>query len=104
MPLANSVAASTGRVQGDKAGAAGRRAGDASEQYGERVVVERRITCCRDWKGAKFLEAAVAGQADVIVSGDDGRLVLSPFEGIPIVGPSTRGPGRDSSSPKGLAA
>ena len=58
------------------------------EQYGERVVVERRITACRDWKDDKVLEAAVAGRADVIVSGDDDLLVLSPFEGIPIVIPS----------------
>ena len=34
------------------------------------------------------LEAAVAGRADVIVSGDEDLLVLNPFEGIPIVGPA----------------
>jgi uncharacterized protein len=35
-----------------------------------------------------FPEVAVAGEADVIVSGDDDLRDLSPFEGIPIVGPA----------------
>ena len=35
-----------------------------------------------------FLQVAVAGRADVIVSGDKDLLVLSPFAGIPIVGPA----------------
>jgi predicted nucleic acid-binding protein len=34
------------------------------------------------------LEAAVAGEADYIVTGDKDLLVLHPFEGIPIVGPA----------------
>jgi len=55
---------------------------------GESVVPRRRITSCRDPLDNKFLEAAVAGQADVIVSGDLDLLVLSPFEGIPIVEPA----------------
>ena len=36
----------------------------------------------------KFLELAVNGQADVIVSGDADLLVLDPFHGIPIVTPA----------------
>ncbi len=35
-----------------------------------------------------MLEAATAGRADVIVSGDEDLLVLNPFEGIPIVVPA----------------
>jgi predicted nucleic acid-binding protein len=31
---------------------------------------------------------AVAGEADVIVSGDDDLLVLHPFAGIPILSPA----------------
>lgn len=38
-------------------------------------------------KDDKFLEVAVAGQADFIVSGDEDLLVLNPFAGIPIVTP-----------------
>lgn len=51
------------------------------------VVPEQTITACRADKDNRVLEAAVAGRADVIVSGDDDLLVLNPFEGIPIVGP-----------------
>ena len=55
---------------------------------GEFVVSQRRITACRDTKDNQVLEAATAGTADVIVSGDDDLLVLNPFEGIPIIVPS----------------
>lgn len=55
---------------------------------GQLVVPERRITVCRDPKDNMVLEAAVAGRADLIVSGDQDLLVLHPFEGIPVVGPS----------------
>jgi putative PIN family toxin of toxin-antitoxin system len=56
---------------------------------GEPVVPGRRVMSCRDPLDDKFLEVAVAGKADVIVSGDQDLLVLSPFEGIAIVGPAT---------------
>ncbi len=55
---------------------------------GELVMPQRRITVCRDPKDNQVLEAAIAGRADVIVSGDDDLLVLNPFEGIPIVRPA----------------
>ncbi len=54
---------------------------------GEPVAPVMRITACRDPRDDKFLEVAVAGKADVIVSGDQDLLVLHPFEGIPIVEP-----------------
>lgn len=50
------------------------------------VVPSRMIRACRDPRDDMFLEAAVAGQADVIISGDQDLLVLDPFEGIRIVG------------------
>ena len=52
---------------------------------GEAITPTRTITACRDPKDNKFLEVAVAGQADVICSGDEDLLVLHPFEGIPII-------------------
>ena len=59
---------------------------------GEAVVPpedeKERITVCRDPKDNKFLEVAVAGKADVIVSGDQDLLVLHPFAGIPILQPA----------------
>ena len=66
---------------------------------GEEITPKRRIAICRDPKDDEFLSVAVAGQADVLVTGDDDLLTLHPFEGIPIVtpavflqwlGPSTR--------------
>ena len=55
---------------------------------GEGVTPTERIRACRDPKDDKFLEMAVAGKADVIVSGDQDLLTLHPYAGIPIVGPS----------------
>ena len=55
---------------------------------GELVVPTRRVAACRDPKDDKFLEAALAGEADCIVSGDADLLEMSPFEGIPILRPA----------------
>ena len=52
---------------------------------GELVIPERKITACRDPKDDKFLEAAAAGRADCIVTGDRDLLELDPFEGIPVI-------------------
>ncbi len=52
---------------------------------GEAVTPMERITACRDPKDDKFLEVAVTGEADVIVSGDEDLLVLHPFGSIPIL-------------------
>ncbi len=46
------------------------------------------IEACRHPKDDKFLELAVDGNADLILSGDQDLLVLSPFRGIPIVTPT----------------
>ena len=54
---------------------------------GEAVAPQERVTACRDPKH-KFLEVAVTGKADVIVSGDQDLLVLHPFAGIPILSPA----------------
>ncbi len=55
----------------------------------ELVAVGERIVSCRDPKDDKFLELAVNGRADVIVSGDGDLLALNPFRGIPIAAPAT---------------
>lgn len=54
----------------------------------ELIRPERRITACRDPRDDKFLELALSGRAQVIVSGDEDLLTMSPFEGIPIVSPA----------------
>jgi len=51
------------------------------------VAVHSRIQACRDAKDNKFLELAVDGRADLILTGDQDLLVLSPFRGIPILTP-----------------
>ena len=43
---------------------------------------------CRDPDDDKFLELAVSGNADYLVSGDDDLLALHPFREIPILRPA----------------
>ena len=43
---------------------------------------------CRDHNDDKFLETALQGEADSLVTGDADLLVLSPFQGIPILTPA----------------
>jgi len=49
------------------------------------VTVSRKIALCRDPSDDKFLECAVAGKADFVVSADNDLLSLKVIEGIPIV-------------------
>ena len=53
----------------------------------ELVAISERIIACRDPTDDKFLELAINGHADVIISGDRDLLTLHPFRGIPIVTP-----------------
>lgn len=53
----------------------------------EFLEVNEKITDCRDAKDNKFLEIAVSGEADCIISGDGDLLVLHPFRGILILQP-----------------
>jgi putative PIN family toxin of toxin-antitoxin system len=55
---------------------------------GELIYPDRRIAVCRDPRDDKFLELAAGSNAQVIVSGDEDLLTLSPFERIPIVSPA----------------
>ena len=47
--------------------------------------IQEKIQACRDVKDDKFLELAVNGNADVIVTGDADLLVLNPFREIEII-------------------
>ena len=47
-----------------------------------------KISECRDPKDNKFLELAVAGNADCIVTGDKDLLVLNPYRGTKIISPA----------------
>jgi predicted nucleic acid-binding protein len=55
----------------------------------ELVTITDRTTACRDPKDDKFLELAVNGRANLIISGDADLLALNPFREIPIVTPAT---------------
>ena len=53
----------------------------------EVVPIVYPIRACRDPKDDKFLEVAVHGRADAIISGDGDLLALNPFRGIAILTP-----------------
>lgn len=54
----------------------------------ELIEITERIAACRDPRDDKFLELAVNGHADLIVTGDADLLALDPFRDIPIVTPA----------------
>jgi uncharacterized protein len=54
----------------------------------EVVEVVQQIRACRDPRDDKFLEAAVNGRADVLVTGDKDLLDLNPFRSIAILTPA----------------
>jgi len=51
----------------------------------ENVEIVEKITICRDRKDDKFLELAVNGNANYIITGDQDLLVLHPFQNIAII-------------------
>lgn len=51
------------------------------------VNTTESIKACRDPKDDKFLDLAVSGKADLIVTGDTDLLQLHPFRGIAILRP-----------------
>ncbi len=54
----------------------------------EMVEIMHEVHDCIDIKDNKFLELALSGKADAIVSGDDHLLRLHPWRGIPILKPA----------------
>jgi putative PIN family toxin of toxin-antitoxin system len=54
----------------------------------EPIKIPFPIRVCRDPKDDKFLEVAVHGRADAILTGDADLLVLHPFQGIAILTPA----------------
>jgi putative PIN family toxin of toxin-antitoxin system len=58
---------------------------DLMRLRGELVIPIKSVSACRDPKDDKFLEAALIGEADLIVSGDADLLDMVSFEQIPII-------------------
>ena len=54
----------------------------------EHVEISESINACRDVKGNKFLEVAVNGKANVIITGDRDLLILHPFRKVDILPPA----------------
>ena len=53
------------------------------------VEIDETISECRDHRDNKFLELAVCGKADFIISGDEDLLVLNRFRNIQIITPDS---------------
>jgi len=51
------------------------------------IEIVTKIRECRDHKDNKFLELALDGNAEIIISGDKDLLELDPFSGIRILDP-----------------
>ncbi|WRH68052.1 MAG: putative toxin-antitoxin system toxin component, PIN family [Planktothrix sp. GU0601_MAG3] len=51
----------------------------------EEVTIIENIKICRDEKDDKFLEVAVNGNANYLITGDKDLLVLNPFRDINII-------------------
>lgn len=51
------------------------------------IEVSHHVTLCRDPDDNKYLELALSGKSDCLVTGDPDLLVLNPFENIPIITP-----------------
>ncbi len=54
---------------------------------GELVTPERKVKVCRDPKDDMFIEAALAGSAERVVTGDDDLLSLNKFETVRFITP-----------------
>lgn len=53
----------------------------------EWVIPFHHVQVCRDPKDDMYLELALSGKADCIITNDSDLLVLNPFENIPIITP-----------------
>lgn len=53
----------------------------------EIIKVNQKLNVCRDPKDNKFLELAISGNADCVVTKDKDLLVLDPFRKISILSP-----------------
>ncbi len=51
------------------------------------IPITESINVCRDPKDDMFLELAVSGNANLIISGDKDLIELNPFRGIQIISP-----------------
>jgi len=55
---------------------------------GEAVIPKQRVADCRDPKDDKFLDVALAGEVDYLISGDLDLVSMNPYRSIPIITPA----------------
>ncbi len=65
-----------------------RRLLEVTSALAQLVHITRRIQACRDPRDDKFLDVAVNGEAEAIITGDRALLDLHPFHGVRILMPS----------------
>ena len=58
------------------------------ERVAEMVPAIQLVRECRDPNDDKFLEVALNGRADVIITGDEDLLRMNPWRGIKILAPA----------------
>jgi putative PIN family toxin of toxin-antitoxin system len=58
------------------------------ESVAEFVPIIQLVRACRDPKDDKFLEVALNGRADVIITGDADLLGMHPWRGIAVLSPA----------------
>jgi putative PIN family toxin of toxin-antitoxin system len=82
---------------------------EATATVSRRVTVTRTVRACRDPRDDKFLEVALSGPAEALVSGEADLLALHPYLGLPILSPRDflsavhAATGSAGPSPRGLA-
>ncbi len=57
-------------------------------EISEKVPILTPIRACRDPRDDKFLELAVHGRADLLLTGDADLLALNPFQGVTVLTPA----------------
>lgn len=56
-------------------------------ELADKITVNETIIDCRNPKDNKYLEVAISGKAQYIITGDNDLLVLNPFREIEIIKP-----------------
>jgi len=61
------------------------KAGSLQSALNGKSQILERVDLCRDEKDNKFLEVAINGKADYLITGDNDLLVLRPFQDVKIM-------------------
>ena len=59
----------------------------AYRKHTQLITINHQVSVCRDSSDNMFLELALSGKADVVITSDPDLLVLHTFQNIPIISP-----------------